>query len=87
MDSLMSKDVYCFTSLLQLDGCPVGKSVGCDRISGHPRHHHDHYQLGRSQQGAGVSGGRTTVNTCQDWYLTHPFAATSDTLHQFFGWR
>ena len=40
----MSKDVYCFTSLLQLDGCPVGKSVGCDRISGHPRHHHD--QLG-----------------------------------------
>ena len=34
----------CFISLLQLDGCPVGKSVGCDRISGHPRHHHD--QLG-----------------------------------------
>ena len=51
----MSKDVYCFTSLLQLDGCPVGKSVGCDRISGHPRHHHD--QFGRSQQVAGLSGG------------------------------
>ena len=57
MDILMSKDVYCFISLslLQLDGCPVRKSVGCDRISGHPRHHHD--QFGRSQQVAGLSGG------------------------------